>query len=71
VLSWAVPTQPGAMHVNARTADYVSTLLTQRGLTLDVDATKRLRNVSVEPWFQQNLVLYRKPRPAIKLKPND
>jgi len=60
VLSWALPTQPGGMHVNARPAEYVKEVLTRRGLTLDVDATQRLRNGSALSWFQENAVVYRK-----------
>jgi len=60
IISWALPTQPGGMHVNARPAEYVEEQLTRRGLTIDVDATLRLRNGSELSWFQQNTVVYRK-----------
>lgn len=63
VLSWAVPTQPGAMHVNPRSPAYVEEELSRRGLTLDADATRRLRNGSELSWFQQNTVVYRKTPP--------
>ena len=66
VLSWALPTQPGAMHVNARPAKYVEEELRRRRLTLDVDATERLRNGSALSWFQRNTVVYRKTPIASK-----
>ena len=67
VLSWALPTQPGANHVNARPGEYVENELRRRGLTLDSDATQRLRNGSELSWFQQNIVVYRKR--TVTLKP--
>ena len=66
VLSWALPTQPGAMHVNARQADYVEGVLRSRGLMLDANATQRLRNGSELSWFRENTVVYRKRQPTPK-----
>lgn len=60
VLSWAVPTQPGAAHVNPRTLEYVGEQLRRRGLTPDDDATTQLRNGSDLSWFRRNIVVYRK-----------
>ena len=60
VLSWAVPTQPGAMHVNPRTFEYVEEELRRRGLTLDANATEQLRNGSDLSWFKRNIAVYRK-----------
>jgi len=60
VLSWAVPSQPGAMHVNPRPFEYVEEVMRRRGLTLDGGASEQLRNGSDLAWFKRNIAVYRK-----------
>ena len=60
VLSWAVPDQPGAMHVNPRPFEYVEEVMRRRGLTVDGIATEQLRNGSDLAWFKRNIAVYRK-----------
>ena len=59
VISWAVPGQPGYGHVNPREPDYVEQTTRKRGLSLDVNATMRLRQEATLAWFQKHIQVYR------------
>ena len=59
VLSWAKHLQPGYGHINPRESDYVNATMTQRGLSVDEQATIKLRRAAKLMWFQENILVYR------------
>jgi SAM-dependent methyltransferase len=58
VVSWASPGQSGIGHVNCRAAGEVISLLGDRGLTVDAEATRQLREAAEFPWFKNNLLAF-------------
>ena len=62
VMSWAPPGQGGTGHINLRSRDYVVTKLQGFGFEEDVEASRKLQESSIRPWFRKNtIVLRRKP----------
>ena len=52
VISWAVPGQTGAFHVNLRSNEHVVAKLSARGFHLDAELTRQGRERCQLPWFQ-------------------
>ncbi|XP_037792928.1 uncharacterized protein LOC119588307 [Penaeus monodon] len=61
VLSWAVPGQDGHHHVNNRENDYIKASMTKRGLVVDAEAERKLREAATLFWFKDTLMVFKFP----------
>jgi cyclopropane fatty-acyl-phospholipid synthase-like methyltransferase len=59
ILSWAVPGQDGAGHVNCQTNEHIIDEMHLRSFTLDKVATKAFRNSSTLWWFKNTIMVFR------------
>lgn len=60
VLSWAVRDQGGYGHVNEQNNDYIKSVMSSYGYTNDLEAEKKLRNLTTLWWFKNSLMVFRK-----------
>jgi hypothetical protein len=58
VLSWAVPGQNGARHVNLRSNDYIQQKVEARGFELDESLTRQGRERCQLPWFAHTFMFF-------------
>ena len=59
ILSWATPGQDGWGHVNQKPPEYPVYVMKKRGLSLDWDATTKLRQSAFFSWLKRNIAVYR------------
>ena len=60
ILSWAIPGQGGLGHVNCQTNEYVIKLFQKRGFVYNKEESDFLRKHSVEPWFNNTILVFQK-----------
>jgi hypothetical protein len=60
VYSWALPGQGGFHHINLRSAEYLRGEFEKLGYVEDIEASKKLREVSNAYWFRQNTHVFRR-----------
>ncbi len=60
ILSWAIPGQGGARHVNELPNDYVIEAFGKRGFSFDKLASTKLRGASSLKWFRNTLMKFEK-----------
>ena len=58
VLSWAVPGQLGFRHINNRPPTYVHKLMSERGFTIDLNASNALREKATFLNLKRNLMVF-------------
>ena len=58
VMSWAIPGQEGAGHVNCQDNAYIIKQMRHREWELDVEETRYLRGMSTVPWFANTLMVF-------------
>lgn len=66
VLSWAIPTQGGLGHVNAKAPNETIALMTSMGYVFDQNTTDRLRNSTIEEYWKQELFVFRRPMACLR-----
>ena len=60
VLSWAIKYQHGLGHVNCRSNQYIKNILSELGYINDIDAENKLRQNTVQKWFRNTIMVFRK-----------
>ncbi len=60
LLSWAVKNQGGCGHFNEQNNDYIKEKMAQYGFINDLEAERKLREVSSLPWFKDTIMVFRK-----------
>lgn len=58
ILSWAIPKQGGRGHVNEQSLDYIQNEMKKRNFKIDIEKTKKLRDVAILKWFKNNITVY-------------
>ncbi len=61
ILSWAVKNQPGAGHFNCQDNDYIKAIFARYGYINDLEQEAKFRGIVSVPWFQNTLMIFRKP----------
>jgi len=60
ILSWAVPGQGGAGHINELSNEYIIGELAKRGFEFNKDVSDKLREASSRKWFKNTLMKFEK-----------
>ena len=60
ILSWAIPNQPGDGHINCQSNEYVINKMLDKGFSIDLDLTHKLRKNATLWWFKNTLMCFKK-----------